>query len=1026
MVASLSGPRRRCINTTAWALGLLILCRPLAAQSLTEGGLTAEIILGVDEPVRDAIVSLEDESGATLTQQRSDLYGRISVPLLSPGRYSLRVEKSGFAPLRQKGILVVAASLTSVRVRVVRRPPPITRVEEIDIADQRIVPISPLLGGLGEASRSRFFAPRTDFTEGGRDAVLVAAPRTQGWGFADMLGGLPQSGSRLMVDGLPATWMRHPGVWPAPAGTPPLPSYLLLPPQIVPQAVDVELNGGNAAMVSAVTRRGARQFRFEPFAYVSGKPGLRGAENPGDSSLTSILAGTTVSGTLVKDKAQFIAGFHYQELELPGGRPWEADSTSFGGSTVGLSQGIAAVAADSFGRDVRRFTQPLLRTLRGGAGGFRVDWRLSASNAIVLRSSLSRYREWNPELGRDALTSTGGKVESRDFTGSASWIATWGGGLANEVRAGYRTSRRDWDATDPLPTTQFTSLGAGVGIAPSTPAGFKRSDFDMSETIQYSPGSAGRSRYKAGVSLTATKWTQNYLYGSRGIFQFGDLDDFGAATGAFYIAEAPSAITKFSTKELALFGQGSWRLGDAISLIGGARFDRQRLPNQSLQLIPQNGQFTSLFGLANFRIPGGSSNVAPHVGVIWTGGQRYPWTVSAGGGWHYGMLDLTRLSEVILASGALRARRGLGTYASWPTVPDTAGAPDAGQVISLFDPRGTYKDPRTRKLDLQIERALPAFISLRITGGYHHTDFLLRREDLNLLPSPAGRTQEGRPVYGVLQQRGTLVTTDPGSNRRIPGFDMVSALVSTGFSDYYQAGFSLTREPARGIGFAAAYLWSRTRDNTMQSWNGDPADELSPFPEDRPGQEWVEGISDLDLPHRASLRLSWHGGGPVPVTVATRYRYRSGFAFTPGFRDGVDVNADGSGRNDPAFVDAAIGGMQALINQNSCIKEQSGRFVDRNSCREHGNHALDLTVAVGLPVRALGGRLELTADVFNLASTPTGLIDRALVLVDPAGTLATDGLGNVTLPLIANPRFGKLLSRRTEPRILRLGLRVAY
>jgi hypothetical protein len=147
--------------------------------------------------------------------------------------------------------------------------------------------------------------------------------------------------------------------------------------------------------------------------------------------------------------------------------------------------------------------------------------------------------------------------------------------------------------------------------------------------------------------------------------------------------------------------------------------------------------------------------------------------------------------------------------------------------------------------------------------------------------------------------------------------------------------------------------------------------------------------------------------------------------FTPGFRPGVDANADGSGGNDPAFLDPALPGMASLLGQNQCLKPQSGEFAERNSCREAGNHALDLSLAVGLPIRSLGGRLELLVDVFNLAATTTGVVDRAVLLVDPGGTLTTDALGNVTLPLIANRRFGKLLSRRTEPRMLRFGLRLA-
>lgn len=1028
MVAPLSGSRRRCVITTAWALGLLLLCRPLAAQSMTEGGLAGEIILGIDDPVPNAAVSLEDASGVTLLQLRSDLHGRVNVPALSPGRYSLRVEKSGFAPLRQRGIVVVAASLTRVRVQLVRRPPPITAVEEVEVADQVIVPLSPLIGELGRATLPTSFAPRTDFTEAGRNSVLVAAPRTQAWGFGEMIGGLPQSGTRLMIDGLPATWMRHPGVWPAPAGAPSPPTYLMLPPQLVPHAVDAAWAGGNGGVVSGVTRRGSSLFRFEPFVYVSGKPGMRGAENPGDSSLTSILAGTVVSGTLIKDRADFLAGFHYQELELPGGSPWEADSASFGGAAVPLSQGIATVAADSFGQNVTGFTQPVVRSTRGGAGGVRLDFRPYPAHSFVLRSDMARYRERRPELGHDVLTSSGGSLESRDFTGSLSWIAALGGGIGNELRFGYRTTRRDWDASGGLPTTYLPSLGAGIGISPAAPARFKRNVFDVSETFEFASGSARQNRFKFGLNFSSSKWSQDYLFGSRGIFNFGTLDDFGAGSGSFYVAESPTTEAEFTIKELAMFGQASWQLSPALAVVTGLRYERQRFPTATGQpaAIPPNQQFAALFGLANSRVPDDNDNIAPHLGVVLTGRGKQAWSLTGGLGWHYGQLDPTRFAEAILASGRLRARRGLGNYTGWPALPDTAAAPDAGQVFTLFDPLGRYRNPRTRKFDLQIERRLPSSIHLRITGGYHHTDYLLRRQDLNLLSAPAGRTQEGRDVFGVLQQRGGLITTDPGSNRRIPGYDLVSAMASTGFSDYLQAGLAVTREPAHGLGFSAAYLWSRTRDNTLQSWTGDPADELSPFPNDTPGREWVEGRSNYDLPHRGSLLLSWKSAGHLPATVATRYRYRSGFPFTPGFRSGVDVNADGSGRNDPAFVDATITGLQALINQNSCIKSQVGLFVDRNSCREPANHALDLTVAVGLPVRSLGGRLELVADIFNLASTVSGLVDHALVLVDPAGTLVTDGLGNVTLPLIANPRFGKLLSRRTEPRILRLGLRVAY
>ena len=66
----------------------------------------------------------------------------------------------------------------------------------------------------------------------------------------------------------------------------------------------------------------------------------------------------------------------------------------------------------------------------------------------------------------------------------------------------------------------------------------------------------------------------------------------------------------------------------------------------------------------------------------------------------------------------------------------------------------------------------------------------------------------------------------------------------------------------------------------------------------------------------------------------------------------------------------------------------------------------------------------LTIDGFNVVGTTTGLFDHAAVLVNPNGSITTDASGHSVLPLIANPGFGTLLSRRGDPRTIRIGFRV--
>jgi hypothetical protein len=137
----------------------------------------------------------------------------------------------------------------------------------------------------------------------------------------------------------------------------------------------------------------------------------------------------------------------------------------------------------------------------------------------------------------------------------------------------------------------------------------------------------------------------------------------------------------------------------------------------------------------------------------------------------------------------------------------------------------------------------------------------------------------------------------------------------------------------------------------------------------------------------------------------------------------VDANGDGSGNNDPAFIGNTIPGMTAETGANSCLAAEVNQIAGRNSCREPGVHSFDLHAELAL---AVAGRhyVAIVLDGFNLAGTATGIFDHAAVLVDPKGTITVDGSGHLVLPLIANPNFGQLLSRRGIPRQLRIGFRV--
>jgi hypothetical protein len=155
-------------------------------------------------------------------------------------------------------------------------------------------------------------------------------------------------------------------------------------------------------------------------------------------------------------------------------------------------------------------------------------------------------------------------------------------------------------------------------------------------------------------------------------------------------------------------------------------------------------------------------------------------------------------------------------------------------------------------------------------------------------------------------------------------------------------------------------------------------------------------------------------------------RYQSGLPFTPGFRDGVDANGDGAAGNDPAFVSDTVQGAAAVVAAQSCLKSQIGSFASRNSCRAPAVLSADARLVIGLS-GLFRVPVSLVVDGLNLVSSNSGVVDKALYLVDPTRTLAINAAtGAVTVPLVANPNFGKVLVRNTPGATVQAGLRFEF
>ena len=122
----------RAVIKTACLLGsslVVLSARSLPAQSLTVGGLTIMVVDERGTPVQEATVTLE-RGGAVVRSLTATRGGLVAISVLPPGRYAVLAEQFGYQPVRMRDVDVVGGGMTRITIKVTRRPPPITTVEE--------------------------------------------------------------------------------------------------------------------------------------------------------------------------------------------------------------------------------------------------------------------------------------------------------------------------------------------------------------------------------------------------------------------------------------------------------------------------------------------------------------------------------------------------------------------------------------------------------------------------------------------------------------------------------------------------------------------------------------------------------------------------------------------------------------------------------------------------------------------------------------------------------------------------------
>ena len=302
------------------------------------------------------------------------------------------------------------------------------------------------------------------------------------------------------------------------------------------------------------------------------------------------------------------------------------------------------------------------------------------------------------------------------------------------------------------------------------------------------------------------------------------------------------------------------------------------------------------------------------------------------------------------------------------------------------------KFPRVLRVNLALDQQLGSGIVGTLEGIYTKgvdDYFIINRN----LAGPVGTDATGRTLYGGFQDDGDA---EPDYVNSIygPSFSGgVYELLNTSNNYSYSLTGQLQRRFGSNLLLRAGYTYSHAED--VQSFTSSRA--ISNWRNSRTlsGLDTEDGATtgSFDRPHRLSLGATWIAPWEKYGTeISLSYTGQSGQPYTyiaGGSSGRGDLNADGTNTNDPIYIptgvsdanlqfadimDGAVVEVSAaeqaaafdeFIAGESCLAEQRGQLMERNSCRNPWQTFLDMSVRQSLPSMN-GHELTFEVGIFNL------------------------------------------------------------
>ena len=972
---------------------LALLPRLLAGQGVTTAAIHGRITQEDGQPIHRATVRVTNESNGRRWEVVTNSIGRFFVEDVAiGGPYHIAVRFLGFAPEDRAGIILtlgqrLTADFTLRPAAVALSPVTVTAAADPVLNAGRTGPAEIV-------SRTRI----AELPNPGRQflALTTLSPQTaisRSSGVASTggitIGGQNRFYNSFQIDG-GVNHDLYRGRLPGQETLPrPIALDALEEIQVLAAPFDVRHGTFAGGLVNAVTRSGTNEVHGSVFGYLS-DGALVGRSVTGEATgdFRTWQFGGTAGGPIVRNRAHYFLSVDVQHEVVPDPGPLVTDTA--GGADVeriGISYESAArfltVLRDSFQLDAGTLG-PVDGHVRASDVLGKITIQLGTNSHLELSHHYAQGDRWGFISRTKGFYFPSSISQLTPSTLNASrviWTSLLGRRWWNELIVSWLRLDDSCQPNGSFPSIRVAAdagqLGAGAqGGCPAYP--LNASAQHVWEITENLTAAVGAHILTLGMHGEALRFQDDWMQASSGLWEFASLGLLEARRAQRYEATLAGLERlgglEFRAHQLGLYMQDRWTPTRELTVTLGLRGDASIVPND----VATNTSLKQALAMDTGELPRSLVAWSPRLGVnydVLGAGRTF---VRGGIGLFSGRLPYTWIGNAYRDNGMQELSlvcTGAGVPRFDPATQPVACANGTGPVprLSLFDPG--VKLPQNLKLALGVDHQFPRGIVGTVDMLYTRAVHQMYLTDANLLPP--GRTARGegnRLMYGTISCATSPCTAVPA--RRDTAFGQVVRVSNRGGDHAFSLSAQLRKRFGDRVDGSAFYAYTRARDR-MSLVNPAARANLANSSLNGTLEERPLRTSYFDIPHR--VHVSATARLPFRAWLTLMYAGASGTPYT--YIVVGDANADGIGgtagqQNDLVYVPrdssdislanpAGWDSLAAHIEAEPCLREQRGRILERNSCRNPWFGTLNARLTKAFRTRA-GQSLELTADVYNV------------------------------------------------------------